>query len=203
MATLSQKSRREEPAARAVVDRIAPRRGTADRRLRVLERLTSGLSLADIARVENLTVRRVRQVIAEMLDAREVDPPAGFVPLQIARLGDAMVVAHTMMMGGDPQAMDRLIKLTGELDRYHGFAAPRLAPAKTASPRRAGPALRALSAPDAGGEKFYSPQSLENARNAEILGPHDSPEAGPRFHPAHPSKATRCGISGASAGGIG
>ena len=66
----SQKSRREEPAARAVepVDRIAPRRGTADRRLRILERLTTGLSVAHIARVENLTVRRVRQIIAEMLD---------------------------------------------------------------------------------------------------------------------------------------
>ena len=107
MAKSLKKSRREEPAARAVepVDRIAPRRGTADRRLRVLERLTSGLSVAHIARVENLTVRRVRQIIAEMLDAREVDPPAGFVQLQIARIGNAMVVAHTVMMDGDLQAM--------------------------------------------------------------------------------------------------
>jgi hypothetical protein len=56
-----------------------------------------------------------------MLASREIDPPAGFVQLQIARLSEAMIVARTMMMEGDLQAMDRLIRLTGELDRYHGF----------------------------------------------------------------------------------
>jgi hypothetical protein len=77
------------------------RRGTAERKLRILERLTAGVSAPYIARVENITIRRVRQIIAEMLERREVDPPAGFVPLQIARLSDAMTVAHTMMMEGD------------------------------------------------------------------------------------------------------
>jgi hypothetical protein len=159
MAKSPQKSRREEPAARAVepVDRVAPRRGTADRRLRVLERLTSGLSVAHIARVENLTVRRVRQIIAEMLDAREVDPAAGFVQLQIARIGNAMVVAHTMMLEGDLQAMDRMIKLTGELDRYHGFTPQHFAPADTASPRLAAPAPRALPAPGARRGEIFLP----------------------------------------------
>jgi hypothetical protein len=182
------------------VDRIAPRRGTADRRLRILERLTRGLTVAHIARVENLTVRRVRQVIAEMLDAREVDPPAGFVQLQIARLGDAMVVAHTMMMEGDLQAMDRLIKLTGELDRYHGFRPAQLPPVETASPRLAASATRALPAPDPRRGKFSSPQSPENTRNAEIIAPARSPG---EARAVHPSKSTRCGINGASAGGIG
>jgi hypothetical protein len=141
MAKSSKKSRLEEPAARAAqpVDRIAPRRGTANRRLRILERPTSGLSVAHIARVENLTVRRVRQVIAEMLEAREVDPPAGFVQLQIARLSEAMIVTRTMMMEGDLQAMDRMIELIGELDRDHGFAPPYPAPADTVSSRLAAP----------------------------------------------------------------
>jgi hypothetical protein len=152
MAKSSKKSRCEEPTARALqsAERIAPRRGTADRRLRILERLTSGLTVSHIARVENLTVRRVRQVIAEILDAREVDPPAGFVQLQIARISEAMIVARTMMMEGDLQAMDRMIKLIGELDRYHGFGRPQLSPADTASPRLAAPAPCALSAPDEG-----------------------------------------------------
>jgi hypothetical protein len=48
----------------------------------MLERLTSGLSVAHIARVEKLTVRRVQQIIAAMLESREIDPRAGFVPLQ-------------------------------------------------------------------------------------------------------------------------
>jgi hypothetical protein len=57
-----------------------------------------------------------------MLASRETDPPAGFIQLQIARLSQAMIVARTMMMEGDLRAMDRLIRLTGELHRYRSFA---------------------------------------------------------------------------------
>jgi hypothetical protein len=113
------------------------RRATAERKLRILERLTAGVSVAHIARTEDLTIRRAPQLIAEALASREVDPPAGFVQLQIARLVDAMRIAHTKMMKGDLRALDRVVELVGELDRYHGFgraeiAAPRArtAPAK-------------------------------------------------------------------------
>jgi len=121
--------------------RAAPRRKTADQRLRILERLTSGLSVVHIARVEKLTVRRVQQIIAAMLESREIDPPAGFVQLQVARLSEAMIVTRTIMMEGDLQAVDRMIKLTRELDRYHGFGqaripAPPEPPRPGASPRR-------------------------------------------------------------------
>src|SRR5271168_2868970 len=121
MSKRSKKSHHHEAPAPAVppARRVATRRAIAERKLRIVERLTSGLSVAHIARVEQLTIQRVRQIIAEMLEKREVDPPSGYVQLQIARVGEAMVVAHTMMMQGDLQAMDRLIKLNGELDRYH------------------------------------------------------------------------------------
>jgi hypothetical protein len=105
----------------------------------MLERLTCGLSIVHIARVENLTVRGVQQIIAAMPESREIDPPAGFVQLQVARLSDAMIVGHTMMMEGDLQAVDRMIRLTRELDRYHGFAqapAPPEPPRPGDSPRR-------------------------------------------------------------------
>ena len=100
-----------------------------------------GPTVADIARVEQLTVRRVRQIIADMLASREIDPPAGFVQLQIARLSEAMIVARTMMMQGNLQAMDRLIKLTSELDRYPASHRPRfpgrgMRRRSRASPRR-------------------------------------------------------------------
>ena len=146
MAEPSETSRpREAPAAEAAT-RIAPRRRTADQRLRIQERLTMGLTVAHIARVEQLTVRRVRQIIAEMLASREIDPPAGFVQLQIARLSEAMIVARTMMMQGNLQAMDRLIKLTSELDRYHGFAPAQIPWAtEAAPPRLAAPEPRAIS----------------------------------------------------------
>ena len=110
------------------------RRATAERKLRILERLTAGVSVPHIARTEDLTIRRVRQIIAEMLAKREVDPPAGFVQLQIARLGDAMQVAHTLMMEGDLQAMDRVIRLAGELDRYHGYGRAEIAVALAPAP---------------------------------------------------------------------
>jgi hypothetical protein len=147
MAEPSETSRpREAPAAEAAT-RIAPRRRTADQRLRIQERLTMGLTVAHIARVEGLTVRRVRQIIAEMLASREIDPPAGFVQLQIARLNEAMIVARTMMMQGNLQAMDRWIKLTSELDRYHGFAPAQIPrwPEAAPPPRFAAPEPRAIS----------------------------------------------------------
>jgi hypothetical protein len=101
MAKLSKRSRRPEAPAPAVepAPRVAPRRKTADQRLRILERLTIGLSVVHIARVEKLTVRRVRQIIAGMLESREIDPPAGFVQLQVARLSEAMIVTRTLMIG--------------------------------------------------------------------------------------------------------
>jgi hypothetical protein len=152
MAKPSKKSRRRESALPPPqpAPRVAPRRATAERRLRILERLTTGLTVAHIARVEGLSVRRIRRIIQEMLASREIDPPAGFVQLQIARLSEAMIVARAMMMEGDLQAMDRLIRLTGELDRYHGFK-PSQIPAfgEAAPPRRIGGPRRELPAPNA------------------------------------------------------
>jgi hypothetical protein len=103
MAKRSKNPRRQEALAPLAepIPRVATRRATADRKLRNRERLTSGLSVGHIARVEQLTVQRVRQIIAEMLEKREADQPVGFVQLRIAHVGGAMVVAHTMMMQGD------------------------------------------------------------------------------------------------------
>jgi hypothetical protein len=170
MTKLSQKSTEAPAPAAEPAARVAPRRKTADQRLRILERLTTGLSVAHIARVEKLTVRRVQQIIAAMLESREIDPPAGFVQLQVARLSDAMVVSHTMMMEGDLRAVDRMIRLARELDRYHGFTqAP--APAEPPPPRRlAAPAQLQLTDATRGEEteaKFSCPQSVEIAGNRE------------------------------------
>ena len=159
MAKPSKKSRRREAALSPPAARVLPRRATAERRLRILERLTTGLTVAHIARVEGLSVQRIRCIISETLASRETDPAAGFVQLQIARLSEAMIVARTMMMEGDLQAMDRLIKLTRELDRYHGFGKPPVAfpepspPRRLAGPRRQLPAPN--SAPSEAGTKIF------------------------------------------------
>jgi hypothetical protein len=184
MSKRSKKSHSHEAPAPAVppARRVATRRAIAERKLRIVERLTSGLSVAHIAHVEQLTIQRVRQIIAEMLEKREVDPPSGYVQLQIARVGEAMVVAHTMMLQGDLQALDRLIKLNGELDRYHGFGREQLpAPAESAPPRLVAPPQRLLAASLAAeGEagKLSASQSLEKSGNQKILGPPGSPSTG-------------------------
>ena len=153
---------RTHPAAKplALAHRPAPRRKGADLRLAVMEGLTSGLSVPHIAKATNRTTRRVRQIIADMLERRELDPAAGFAQLQIARLNNAMAVAHSMMMNGDLAALDRVVKVAGELDRYHGFfpgrtAAPASLPAPTAPARAlAAPKAGALSSPSAEKEEI-------------------------------------------------
>src|SRR5271168_5334652 len=104
-----------------------------------------------------------------MFASREIDPPAGFVEFQIARLSEAMIVARTMMMQGDLQAMDRLIKLTSELDRYHGFAPAQIPRGpEAAPPRLAAPEPRAISPGPVRIElegKFFVLQPFEIAQN--------------------------------------
>jgi hypothetical protein len=89
-----------------------------------------------------------------------------------------------MMMQGDRQAMDRLIKLNGELDRYHGFGRAQLAAPDEAAPLRLVPPprglLKASSAADRGEGKFSSPQSLEKSRNQKILAGAPRPAAAAR-----------------------
>jgi len=187
MTKLSKKSRRPEAPAPAVEPalRAAPRRKTADQRLRILERLTCGLSVAHIARVEKLTIRRVQQIIAAMLASREIDPPAGFVQLQVARLSEAMIVTHTMMMEGDLQAVDRMIRLTRELDRYHGFGQAHIpAPPEPPPPRRLAaperrPQLTNSTREEEEDAKFSASQSIEFARNRETISKTETANARP------------------------
>jgi len=62
-----------------------------------------------------------------------------------------MIVAHTMMMEGDLQAMDRPVKLTRELDRYHGFGKLSVSLSEPSPPRRlSGPRRQQLTAPNSG-----------------------------------------------------
>ena len=173
------------PAAEAAA-RIASRRKTADRRLRILERLTNRHTVAHIARAEQLTAPRVRQIIVEMLASRDIDPPAGFVQFQIARRSEAMIVARTMIMEGNPQARDRLIALC-ELDRYHGFAPAQIPAAlEAAAPRLARPERCSIPPNPALGEvegKFSASQALEIPRNAKGI-----PESAPRPRLAAPER---------------
>lgn len=111
----------KRPNARARVGRIDARRAKAERSVKLFNLLKAGVPVAEIALQEGLSVRRARELVQEMLARREVDPPAGFVQLQIGRLSDAMMVAHAAMMEGNMHALDRVLRIVGQLDRYHGL----------------------------------------------------------------------------------
>lgn len=120
-------------------------RATAERNFRIFNMLKAGVSVAQIAKQEGLSMRRIRELIQELLDRREFDPAPGFVQVQIGRLSDAMMIAHGAMMDGKLHALDRVIRLVGELDRYHGFG--RLGGNPAPPPLTAEAAPRALPRP--------------------------------------------------------
>jgi hypothetical protein len=104
----------------------------AFRELHIIERLAAGVSIGEIAAIEKLSRRRVRELIAKRLAERGRLPPQEFFELQARLLGEALLVAYTAMNGGNLQAVDRVVRIVRELDRYHGFAPP--SPASAAAP---------------------------------------------------------------------
>jgi len=57
---------------------------------RIFARLMAGQSMRAIAISENLSLRRVRQIVREQLDRRNANPADDFALLQIARLERAL-----------------------------------------------------------------------------------------------------------------
>ena len=79
----------------------------------------------------------MRVLVQEILARRTPSPPSEFLALQVGRLNEALMVSFSAMGGGNLEAVDRVVKIVRELDRYHGFAASR-SPAPD-EPRRLAP----------------------------------------------------------------
>ncbi len=79
--------------------------GMVLRRQRVFARLRDGLSYEEIAAEEGVTIRRVRQIVAEVLRKRTVDSGADHAKLQLERLAPAMQLAAEAMSAGDVSAI--------------------------------------------------------------------------------------------------
>jgi len=126
--------------------RVLARTVKVRRSERIFNQLTAGMSISHIAMQEGVSIRRMREIAQDVLAAHKSDPAEGFAQLQIARLSDAMMVAHTAMMDGKLEAVDRVVKLVHELERYHGSGAGAKAPpvARLAAPEP----MRALPAPE-------------------------------------------------------
>ena len=136
------------------------KREMALRDSRLIRALAAGQPIEELAAQEGIPLRRARERVSAVL-SRRPDPAAEFVNLQIRRLNEAMVVAAAAMTAGNLQAIDRVMKLTRELDRYAGFAqglaasaappppAPEPAPPLALAPPRAAPPQPAPAAAEA------------------------------------------------------
>ena len=104
--------------------RRAKRQAQASRERRIIESLNRGVSVAVIAEWEDVTEKRMRALVRDILARRMPEPTTQFLAMQVSRLNEALLVSWGAMSGANNlQAVDRVVKIVRELDRYHGFAA--------------------------------------------------------------------------------
>jgi hypothetical protein len=69
----------------------------------------------------------MRNLVRKILAERMPQPPAEYLALQVSRLNEALLVSygtmHSSAKGANFEAVDRVVRIVRELDRYHGFAA--------------------------------------------------------------------------------
>jgi hypothetical protein len=82
-----------------------------------------GWSYDLIAGAENLTPRRIRQIVRQSLRLRQIDPAGAHVRLQTARLDASLRLAADRIEDGELGAIDRLLRVLDRLDRYQTRAA--------------------------------------------------------------------------------
>ncbi len=111
------------PRDRSIEARRASRVEKFRRERRILDFLNRGVTIAEIAAREGVTAKHMRALVRELLADRMPEPPAEFLALQVSRLSEALIVAYSAMSGGNLRAVDRVVKILRELDRYHGFVA--------------------------------------------------------------------------------
>ncbi|HTR13548.1 MAG TPA: hypothetical protein VMI72_09935 [Roseiarcus sp.] len=86
---------------------------------RIMDRLAAGLSIEELAAREGISPRRARDRVSAMLKREAANHPAEYVELQIRRLSEALLVAYSAMGGANLEAVDRVVKIVRELDRYY------------------------------------------------------------------------------------
>jgi hypothetical protein len=154
------------------------KRDLAMRDIRLIEKLTAGVTIEEIAASEGISVRWARERKAAILASRVIDTPHEFLKLQIRRLSEAMLVSYSAMSNGDLKAVDKVIKVARELDRYHGFAPREDAPAYAPPLPLAPPPLLALPEP----ARAEPPTNWEESEPRDGSAPRDGiPVSAPSF----------------------
>ena len=88
------------------------------RQVRILALLQAGWSYAAIAREEALSRERVRQIVAQAVEAGEGETKLVHAHVQIARLEPALRLAARGVADGELSATDRLLRVLDRLDKY-------------------------------------------------------------------------------------
>ena len=108
------------PSPAPIVRRTARER--EQRRIRILAMVQAGFSYEAIARDENLSRERVRQIVAQSLDEPEGGTRLDHARVQLARLEPALRLAARGVADGELRAIDRLLKVLDRLDKYGAVA---------------------------------------------------------------------------------
>ena len=112
---------------RSVQVRRKARQAKADRERQIVSLLNRGISVAEIASRSRISIKHMRNLVRKILAERMPQPPAEYLALQVSRLNEALLVSHSAMhnsaTGTNFEAVDRVVRIVRELDRYHGFAA--------------------------------------------------------------------------------
>ena len=151
-----------KPRNRSIEARRAARVEKAMRERLIIDLLNRGVSVAEIAARLGVTEKRMRAIVREILARRMPEPPEEFVALQISRLNEALLVAYSAMSGQNLRAVDRVMKIVRELDRYHGFFA---AERRSLAEARRGE-VKARRALELCATLQMAPQALEKAQSA-------------------------------------
>jgi hypothetical protein len=97
-----------------------PRRTARDRearRIRIMALVQSGYSYEAIAREENLTRERIRQIVARSLEDERGSRIDG-TRVQIARLEPAFRLAARGVANGELDAIQPMLRILAQLDKY-------------------------------------------------------------------------------------
>ena len=89
------------------------------------EALAGGFTAEQIAETAKVSVKTVRREIDRAIAGRRFDAPERYAHLQVARLTKALRFADGLIERGDVRGLAPLVKIVGELDRYHGLQRPR------------------------------------------------------------------------------
>ncbi len=114
------------PRDRSPEARRAARARKAGRETRIIGLFNRGVSIAEIVEREGVSLNRMRKVVRAILTKRMPQPPAEYLALQVGRLDEAPLISCGLMYntqtGANFPAIDSVVKIVREMDRYHGFA---------------------------------------------------------------------------------